>query len=234
MKNEADFAYAGNELDLFLHAVNWKTYWSTRVRPYVSGAVLDVGAGLGATFDYLHDAASAWTCLEPDATLRQRLARRLSAHPRAPRIVGGTIADLGPELRFDTILYVDVLEHIEHDGAELALAQRHLDPGGSLVVLSPALPILYSRFDARIGHHRRYTLRTLSMAAPSGLKLKSWFFLDGLGVLASLFARVAKREAPTPRQIATWDKVLLPVSRMTDTVTSRWFGRSIVAVWIKD
>jgi SAM-dependent methyltransferase len=227
------YSYVGNELELFIHASNWKKYWADRIRPFISGSVLDVGAGLGATFDYLHESAADWTCLEPDPALCTKLVARVAGHTRLPRVRCGTLADLEAGERFHTILYIDVLEHIEHDRDQLEAAARHLAPGGSLIVLSPALPFLYSAFDASVGHFRRYTRQTLEQLSPETLTVKSWFFLDGVGVLASLFARLAKRKAPTPRQIATWDKTIVPVSRITDSLTASWFGRTIVMVWSK-
>ncbi len=233
MESSEPYSYVGTELELFIKAVNWKRYWSGKLRPFVHGSVLDVGAGLGATFDYLCDASASWTCLEPDAALCAQLAARLAAHPRPPRVICGTLEQVPSELRFDTALYIDVLEHIEHDAEQVEAVARKLNPGGSLVVLSPALPFLYSPFDESLGHFRRYTRRSLAAVASPSLVLRDWFFLDGLGVLASLFARVAKRRQPTPAQIEIWDKTLLPVSRVSDALTSRLFGRSIVMVWTK-
>ena len=233
MQGTEDYSYVGSELELFIRAVNWKSYWASRVRPYVHGNVLDVGAGLGATFDYLAGAADSWTCLEPDAALCAQLSTRVASQPRPPRVICGTLEQLPEELRFDTAVYIDVLEHIEHDAEQVAAVTRKLDPGGTLIVLSPALPFLYSPFDKSVGHFRRYTRQTLAAVAPPALTLKDWFFLDGLGVLASLFARVAKRSQPTPSQIELWDKTLVPVSKLTDALTSRLFGRSIVMVWTK-
>ena len=234
MNQAAEYSYVGSELDLFMNATNWKKYWAGKLRPFVSGDVLDVGAGLGATFDYLSDGATSWTCLEPDAGLCAQLEQRLATHARPPRVLAGTLEALAADARFDTIVYIDVLEHIEADGAELSAAARLLRPGGTLVVLSPAFQFLYSPFDRSVGHFRRYTRATLRALTPAGLRVKSWFFLDGLGVGASLFARLAKKKAPTVGQIDTWDKLLVPVSRVTDSLTSRLFGRSIIMVWAKD
>jgi SAM-dependent methyltransferase len=234
MNQAAEYSYVGSELDLFLNATNWKKYWAGKLRPFVSGDVLDVGAGLGATFDYLNETSKSWTCLEPDPALCAQLARRLASHARPPRVLGGALVALPPDAQFDTIVYIDVLEHIEDDRAELEAAVRHLRPGGTLIVLSPAFQFLYSPFDRSVGHFRRYTRATLRGATPAGLSVKSCFFLDGLGVMASLFARLAKKSAPTASQIETWDKALVPISRVTDSLTSPFFGRSIVMVWAKE
>src|ERR1700761_2830279 len=106
MSEVPEYSYVGSELELFIEATNWKNYWAGRVRPYVHGKVLDVGAGLGATFDYLNEAADSWICLEPDAEMCRKLERRLATHPRAPRVRCGTTADLSSEERFDTIVYI--------------------------------------------------------------------------------------------------------------------------------
>jgi SAM-dependent methyltransferase len=233
MPEPAQYSYVGSELELFIKATNWKKYWSSRVRPFVRGNVLDVGAGLGATFDYLGESSEGWTCLEPDPALCDQLSARLTNHPRPPHVRCGTLETLSADERFDTIAYIDVLEHIEHDREQARAAGEHLKSGGSLIVLSPALPFLFSPFDHSVGHFRRYTASSLEQVTPPGLTVKDWFFLDGLGVLASLFARIAKRSAPTQAQIATWDKTIVPVSRVTDAITSRWFGRTIVMVWTK-
>lgn len=233
MQTSTEYSYVGSELELFIKAINWKKYWSSRVQPFVHGNVLDVGAGLGATFDYLSEGAESWTCLEPDASLCEQLSARVASHPHPPRVVCGTLEQLDPGTRFDTVVYIDVLEHIEHDAEQLTAVVQKLSSGGSLIVLSPALPFLYSPFDKSVGHFRRYTQKSLAAITPKPLELRQWFFLDGLGVLASLFARFAKRSAPTPGQIETWDKTLVPVSRITDALTSRLFGRSIVMVWTK-
>ncbi|MES1173840.1 MAG: class I SAM-dependent methyltransferase [Myxococcales bacterium] len=233
MPNAEQYSYVGSELELFSKAVNWKRYWAGRLRPYVHGNVLDVGAGLGATFDYLADAADSWTCLEPDAQLCAQLAARLASHARPPQVICGTLEQLPAERKFDTAVYIDVLEHIEHDAEQVSAVIDRLNPGGTLIVLSPALPFLYSPFDESVGHFRRYTRQSLAAVAPPSLALQAWFFLDGLGVLASLFARFAKRSAPTKAQVEIWDKTLVPVSRITDALTSRLFGRSIVMVWTK-
>jgi SAM-dependent methyltransferase len=231
---ESEFSYVGTELDLFADATNWKSYWAERLRPFVRGDVLDVGAGLGATFEYLNEPARAWTCLEPDPELARRIEQRFGTHAKAPRVLRGTTAALPPDSRFDTVLYIDVLEHIEHDAAELERATTFVRSGGSLIVLSPAHPLLYSPFDASVGHFRRYTARTLRALTPPGVALTELFFLDGLGACASLFARVARRREPTKAQIRTWDRLIVPVSRATDRLTRKFVGRSVIAVWTRD
>ena len=127
-----------------------------------------------------------------------------------------------------------MLEHIQEDAAELSRAAKHLLPGGRLVILSPAHQWLFTPFDARIGHFRRYNKRTLLATRPAGLELERICYLDCVGLLASLANRLLLRSAmPTRGQIGLWDGWMVPVSRVLDPLTGHAFGKSIVAVFTR-
>jgi SAM-dependent methyltransferase len=229
------FSYVGTELDVFALADNWKAYYGSFLKPFLAGDVLEVGAGLGATTRALCNGTQArWTCLEPDPSLAAGIAARLSegALPACCRVVPGDVASLAAADLYDAILYVDVLEHIENDRAELAAAARHLKPGGRLAVLSPAHAWLYTPFDAAIGHHRRYTKATLAAAAPPGLETERLDYLDAAGLFLSLSNRLLLRSAhPTAAQILFWDRRVIPVSRVLDRVLARKAGKSVLGIW---
>lgn len=229
------FEYTGNELELFSKAFTWKRYVRSKLIPFIRGDVLEVGAGIGETSRYLCDVPHrSWLCLEPDPRLANQLSATLEkvcVSPR-PSVEIGTIDDLPRDVRFDTVLYIDVLEHIERDAKELERASERLVPGGRLVVLSPAFEILMSEFDRSLGHWRRYTRASLAAAFPKSLRRLRLDYLDSMGFLASLANRfVLRQRLPSSRQIALWDRVLVPVSRVTDAVLSGFFGRSVLAVY---
>jgi SAM-dependent methyltransferase len=230
-----DYTYVGAELDLFAAATNWKSYLRRQVEPYLGRDVLEVGAGFGGTTRLLcrgdHD---AWTCLEPDPALAGRLAESVGSGdlPACCRVEVGTLADLPGGAEYDTLLYIDVLEHIEDDAAEMARAAGHLKPGGHVVVLSPAHQWLFTPFDKAIGHYRRYTKGTLKAAAPSGLELVRLAYLDAVGLLASLGNKlVLNRSMPKPSQIAVWDRLMVPMSRALDPLLAHSVGKSVLGVW---
>lgn len=234
---ETPFVYVGSELDLFADVTNWKSYWSSRVRPYISGDVLEVGAGIGSNAPYLHSPCTGRVvALEPDGglvdELRENLGRVVQGCPYDA--VCGTLDTLPRGATFDTILYIDVLEHIEDDAGEMKKAAAHLKPGGRVIVLSPAHQWLFTPFDASIGHFRRYNKRSLKAATPADLKLEKMFYLDTFGILASAANQVMLRQSmPTKSQLAVWDKWIIPVSRVIDPVLAYSVGKSIVGVWRK-
>ena len=141
------FDYIGSELDLFAAATNWKRYVRRRVAKYLGDRVLEVGAGFGGTTRVLADSRhELWLCVEPDVALSARLQESIDrqALPSWCEVRLGTIESVRPEERFHTILYMDVLEHVEDDAAEVARASTRLLPGGHLVILSPAHQRLFT------------------------------------------------------------------------------------------
>jgi hypothetical protein len=223
-----DFSYPGSELDVFAHAQNWKRYVASQLRPYLIGQVLEVGAGIGSNMEVCFDGSQKeWICLEPDVNLAKRIPKKERC-----QIVVGTISDLPAGRKFDSILYYDVLEHIQDDRSELALAANRLSPGGYLSILSPAHQWLYTAFDNAIGHYRRYNKTSLASAGPSSLTLERLRYLDSAGMLASLANRlVMKSASPTVKQIQVWDRLLVPASRVLDPLCRHHLGKSILAVW---
>src|SRR6516165_3062704 len=231
-----EFKYCGTELELFAAARNWKRYWSQQVRPFLRGDILEVGAGIGSNTSIL-DAAGAgrWTCLEPDPHLFSQLVQTLAKIPpsRVYEPICGTLRALRDE-QFDTVLYVDVLEHIKDDREELNQATLHLRSRGHLVVLSPAHQCLFTPFDAAIGHFRRYNRSALRHVSPSGLKLIRLRYLDSLGLIASTANLLLLRQSmPTTGQLGFWDRWMVPVSQVLDPCFRYNIGKSIVAVWAK-
>lgn len=231
----SEFRYQGSELDVFSYATNWKSYVRSKIRGYLVGRVLEVGAGLGTVTQCLcNGTQERWVCLEPDRTLAHKIPLTSLTNPEKCETRVGTLADLSENELFDCILYFDVLEHIENDANELIQASRHLKADGRLVVLSPALPTLFTEFDAAIGHHRRYTRASLRAIAPSGVREEVCVYLDWAGALASLANRLLLHSAaPKKKQILFWDRLLVPISRQTDAIFRHFVGRSLLAVWRK-
>ncbi|MBS1855962.1 MAG: methyltransferase domain-containing protein [Acidobacteria bacterium] len=225
--------YSGRELEVFAGALRWKAYWSSRIRQWVCGDVLEPGAGLGANTALLQNPdVTSWRCLEADAALAAA-AREALAHLKGCTVSVGTIAGVAAE-KFDTVLYIDVLEHIAEDRAELAAAAQVLREGGHIVVVAPAHQFLFSAFDAAIGHYRRYNRESLLACSPPECRLEAMFYLDSAGMAASLANRLLLRQSrPTAAQIGFWDRGIVPVSRVLDRLAGYRVGKTICGVWTR-
>jgi SAM-dependent methyltransferase len=232
-RSEGEYRYVGSELEVCSLATNWKQRLARELGPFLGSRVLEVGAGLGeTTIALISDRQQAWTLLEPDARLADRALKEARRLPAVCDVRVGGIADLPGDACFDSVVYVDVLEHIEDDVGELRRAAGLLESGGHLVVLSPAHQWLFSPFDASIGHHRRYSRASLLAVAPKHLELVRLRYLDSAGMLAVAANRLALRQSlPTAAQILFWDRALVRLSTVVDPMLGYRVGRSVLGVW---
>ncbi|MCG6134179.1 MAG: class I SAM-dependent methyltransferase [Nostoc sp. LLA-1] len=232
-----NLSYIGSELELFREAKNWKSYWSLLIKRYIGNEVLEVGAGIGGTTELLCQRNhKRWICLEPDSALANRLNHSIVQGKLAEccEVKIGTLSDLHHEEKFDTIIYIDVLEHIKSDRQETKLAANHLKNGGFLVVLAPSHQWLFTPFDKSIGHYRRYNKKMLSDIIPESLECITLMYLDSIGLMASLGNRfILKSKMPTRKQILFWDKFMVPLSIKVDPLLQYSLGKSILGVWQK-
>ena len=231
-----EFKYVGSELELFAAVHNWKSYWSSQIGPYIAGDVLEVGAGIGANTSYLNRGTiRSWVCLEPDRQLVEELRRAVCDAKLLLdyEAVCGTLQSLSGR-HFDTIVYIDVLEHIEDDRKELAEASALLRNGGRIIVVAPAHQNLFTPFDAAVGHFRRYDRASLKSISPAGTRLERLWYLDSAGLLLSSANRFFLNQSmPTKAQLKVWDDWVIPISRVLDKCLFGSVGKSIVGVWQK-
>jgi len=227
--------YIGTELELFSLAANWKKYWFDKIKIYLSGSILDVGAGIGSTLNMFSDKDfDSYTALEPDSNncIKISTNKHIDNFRSKLDIVNGSIVDI--EKKFNTIIYIDVLEHIKDDKNELLLASQCLLPGGKIIVLSPAYNFLYSSFDKHVGHYRRYNKKELKLLKPDDLNIDRIFYLDSFGILASLVNRYfLHSEIPSVNQINFWDSIIVPISKVLDIITFFHFGKTVLAIYSK-
>ena len=228
-----EYTYLGTELEIFAQAKNWKNYLRYLLRKYIKGYVLEVGAGIGSNTHLLcRSQYSKWLCLEPDNELFHALEQSIYLNAITNCYVqNGTVDSLNDEQGFDSILYIDVLEHIRNDKEEVIKASQHLKANGNLVILGPAHQWLFTPFDKAIGHYRRYSKPTLKAVLPDDIEIIKLAYLDCVGLLASLSNKlILKQSQPTLKQIKVWDRFMVPISRRIDPALRYRFGKSILLV----
>jgi 2-polyprenyl-3-methyl-5-hydroxy-6-metoxy-1,4-benzoquinol methylase len=102
-----------------------------------------------------------------------------------------------PDARFDLVMSMDVLEHLDDDRAALRELRRVTRPGGRMLVSVPALPALFSSHDVAAGHRRRYRRRDLVAAAgETGWRLREAKSFNSFLLPVAAVARLATRRSP--------------------------------------
>ncbi|MBO0828194.1 MAG: methyltransferase domain-containing protein [Streptosporangiales bacterium] len=209
----------------------YRRYQHDLIRPHCGTTVVEVGAGAGefaATFT--GPERYVVTDLDPDCVrlLGERFADRPEITARQMD-ASGTVALDEPA---DTVLAVNVLEHIEDDAAALRALARMVRPGGTVVMWVPGYQALYGEFDRSVGHHRRYTPGTLTEAfTAAGLRPTTVRPVNLLGGIAWWLAvRKGGVGRPDPRLVRWYDRLVVPVTRTIETLVTPPFGQSVLGV----
>ena len=211
--------------------MRYNAWMFDRIRPWIGSQVLEIGSGIGNLSAFLVDRERLVltdTREEYLARLRTRFANRSTisvAHlylPHDDRAVAGQ--------RFDTIICLNVLEHVEDDIASLTAVRDLLEPKGRLVLLVPALPALYGSIDRALGHHRRYTRADLiAKLTRTGFRLVHIEYFNLAGIPGWWWAgRVLNRQTIPAGSLKLYD-TLVPFFRLERLIPWR-VGQSLIAV----
>ncbi len=235
----ADLVGADEDLVEVLHAlddaVNYRDWILRLAAPHTAGAraIAEVGAGHG-TFTALLATIAPTLAVEPGPRACERLLERFDGDERV-MVLSGTAADL-PDESFDAIFLSNVLEHIEDDVAALRDLRRALRPGGRVIVFSPAFRLLYSDFDARIGHFHRYRLGEVRRRfVASGLHVVDARYVNSLGFFTwLLYVRLLRRSPENARAVRLYDRAVVPLLERIERRLRPPFGQSVFIVGRRD
>lgn len=230
MNHTNTFDYVGkDELLLLEHIPNYNKYiaslFAGQIEPTQLGRarVFDFGAGIG-TISLLFSALTGIlpVAVEPDPVQRAILRERgLECCEHIDHL---------PELEFDLVISSNVLEHIDDDVGTLQAIRRRLKPGGVAAFWVPALPMLWSEFDNRVGHRRRYTVQSLQQVfKAAGFKVVDAKYHDSVGFIVSvLFKWLGNREGKLdPVKLRIFDRWCFPMSKHLDKAIGRSFGKNV-------
>lgn len=202
-----------------------------RLRRWIGRSVLEIGSGIGNLSAFLVDRdrlVLTDTREEYLSRLRQRFAGRPNVSvarlylPDEDRAVAGQ--------RFDTVICLNVLEHVDDDISALHAIRRLLGPGGRLVLLVPALQALYGTIDRALGHHRRYNRDGLAdLLRATGYTLAHIEYFNLAGIPGWWWAgRVLRRETIPGGSLKLYD-ALVPLFRLERFIPWR-VGQSLIAI----
>lgn len=235
----ADFSTADAELAATLDnldgADNYAGWIFELIEPHLGDEVLEVGAGHGTFTEMLARKAKRVVASDISERCVGRLRDRFSADSSV-EVLHGSIDSAATNGPFDSVILINVLEHIEDDdGALRELAGSLLKPGGRVVLWVPAFSLLYSDFDRKIGHYRRYGMSALrTQLSDAGYDVQDIRYVNAVGAIAWLmFARILRRTPTNGTLVKVFDKYFVPV---LNRIERRWrppFGQSVLAVAVR-
>jgi SAM-dependent methyltransferase len=227
------FSYSGTELDAVAEATNYYDWIVDSFAAHVGQRCIEAGAGIGTVSKLILDRASprALTLIEPAANNLPVLRERFAGDPRVS-VYHGYLEDLTDSVAADSIIAVNVLEHVERDDEFLRASYSILVPGGSLLLLVPACPAIFGSLDRAFDHFRRYTKPSLNASLlAAGFEIEIIHYLNMVGVAAwFLSGRVLRRTTLGRGQVRFYDRWVIPIIRRLESVIPVPIGQSVMAI----
>ena len=230
--------YAADDLETMSEAVRYQRHIFGLVRPHLGLRVLEVGCGIGTMTRQILETnpALGLVCIEPNANCARLAREELREEPRVAIRLCHLEECEQTELqqqRFDTIVCVNVLEHIEDDVSALRLFGEVVgETGGKVLVFVPAVQRIYGPHDAALGHHRRYSKGSLAAAfRAAGLDILSIKYTNPIGLLGWMYnLYISGNTEHTSGQVRLFDRFVAPWALPLERVVTPPIGLSLFAV----
>ena len=222
-------------------AANYYLWTLARIQPHLGQRILDIGGGFGSHLEPILGTGRRVTSIDrsPEAVewMRERFADRPGFRALCADFDSETTLRELRTQEFDTVLCLNVLEHIADDrralrGMRAVLASR----GGTLILQVPAHAWLYGRLDSLAGHHRRYTASGLArLLVEAGFPEPRVSHFNRFGVVPWFInGRLLRPEridsGTVGTQVKIFDQYLVPLARALEVLLPLPIGQSLIAI----
>ncbi len=208
---------------------NYPDWISDQVVPHLRGRVHDVGAGTGTVARRLVEHGLV-AVSEPEPAFAESLRQTFANQPVT--VVEAGLPDAVREVDAETVVLINVLEHLADDTGALRSITEELPAGGRLILFVPAHEALYSESDRAVGHYRRYSrVGIVNKLSRAGLNVLEACYVNPLGAALWLgYSRVLGRRPEQDAAAGLFDRFLVKPLRRLEAGRRPRFGQSIVAV----
>lgn len=232
--SDAPEHFPGDVLEDLGDMPNYNGWIVDHFAPWLNGRAVEIGAGLGTISERLRANVDHLDLVEPSPDLARRLGDKFGADPDltvSDQTLEAWMAGVRPAT-YDSIVMVNVLEHIEDDFSAARGLHEALKTGGALLIFVPALPFLFSKLDKIYGHYRRYTKPTLhDCVSAAGFEIEKLHYVDVAGVLPWwLLNTVLGKTSFHAPSLQVYDKVVVPVTRTCESVLRPPFGKNLILI----
>jgi SAM-dependent methyltransferase len=213
-------------------ARNYRKYEYDMVAPHVGRSMLEIGSGLGHFSEQFAGQLEYLVVSDNDPYCVEQLRQRYAGDDDVEVIELALPAEIKISRTVDTVVMMNVLEHIKDDVQALKDLASVVEPGGRIVIWVPGYMQLYGDFDRKVGHVTRYTPKTLGASVrAAGLEpevLKPINFLGGIAWWVAV--RRGGAGYPDPRLVKIYDRTVVPTTRAIERVIRPPFGQTVFCV----
>lgn len=229
------FTYTGTELDAMAEARNYCRRIMQYFGPYLGERVVEIGAGTGTFSELLLNSGRTSDLVLFEAATNLFPALRQRFENRGVRLHLGSFEPALLSAPVDSVVLVNVLEHISDDAALLSQIRQCLRPGGRVLLFVPALTWNYGSLDKAFGHWRRYNKRALlQKLEQAAFRVEVMRYFNAMGIASWFFAgRLLRQTTLKPAQVRWYDRWVIPWSFKLEQICEPPLGQSLLSVAVK-
>ncbi|MGH9857776.1 MAG: class I SAM-dependent methyltransferase [Acidobacteriota bacterium] len=212
-------------LETLSQASPYYEWLASRVRPYLKGKVLEIGAGIGNFAKWAQQNVSEYHVSDNDSRLVQELSQQFSNS-----VCWDIFTPYPNNETFDTIVILNVVEHLEQDEEALRRIHARLNPGGQLILMVPAMNFLYGSLDRSFGHYRRYTKKSISrVIQQAGFQPLKAEYVNVVGMAGWFVYGKILKARNLPEQLCSRFHLVLPLLKLERPI-AHFMGLSVIAI----
>jgi 2-polyprenyl-3-methyl-5-hydroxy-6-metoxy-1,4-benzoquinol methylase len=236
MKNNLSSTHgnAGFETLMAIAKANAFNKWMFEtIYPYCHGNILEIGSGVGNISKFFVHKNNSITLSDTDELYVKKLKELFPAtNVLLLDLEYPGFSEKYKELSgiYDTVFLLNVLEHIKNDETAIQNCWHLLNGNGTMIILTPSYPTLYSKIDKELHHFRRYTLRSLkNKVSDNGFIIKKSFRFNALGIAGWLYAKLFMLKKIPSREMKIYNR-LVWLAKFIDKIVFKKTGLSVIII----
>ena len=233
MKDETGY----QTLEVIAKADKFNQWMFETIRPYCHGNILEIGSGIGNISRFFIQNDYSLTLSDADEHYIDRLKKTFGdINILSIDLVHEDFAKKYVQLfqAFDTVILLNVLEHIDNEEQAIENCRHLLKRDGSLVVLVPAYSFLFSKMDRELHHYRRYTSKKLfNQVSKKKFNVKKVFYFNAMGIFAWIYGKFGGLTSVPSKEMKLFNN-LVPLAKFIDKILFKKAGLSVIMVAQKD
>ena len=224
-------------LEVIATANKFNQWMFETIRPYCHGNILEIGSGIGNISGFFIQNGYSLTLSDADEQYIDQLKKTFGEiNILSIDLVHEDFLKKYVQLfqAFDTVILLNVLEHIDNEGKAIENCRHLLKRDGSLVVLVPAYRFLFSKMDRALHHYRRYTAKKLfNLVSKKKFNVRKVFYFNAMGIFAWIYGKFWGLTSVPSKEMKLFNKVV-PLAKFIDKILFQKAGLSVIMVAQKD
>lgn len=224
-----------------IKAANRFNYWMySTIKPFCKGRILEIGSGIGNISRFFIEDSFDINVSDIRPEYIEYLKSEYPISDSSCAMIDIAHPNFKIEYEylkgaFDTVVALNIIEHVKEDSIAVENCRFLLKKGGTLVILVPAYRFLYNSFDRELKHFRRYSGKSVRLLLKgSNLKPRRIFHFNLAGIFGWFWSGNVLKKSVIPGGQMKFFNRIVPLFKIADLLTFRRIGLSVIGVAIKD